>query len=189
MEWLALNFRSIESIIDSGGPVIYVILVVAFLLWLLILERYWFLFREHPKNLDYGLEIWIENHSIETISSSVPLKEQSNKTSSWYAQKVKNEIISILSLALHSHIRSIKTLIAICPLLGLLGTVIGMIEVFDVLAITGTGNARAMADSISRATIPTMAGMVVALSALYFSYDIERRSNTEAFRLKEDFQS
>ena len=68
----------------------------------------------------------------------------------------------------------IKTLIALCPLLGLLGTVTGMIEVFEIMAAVGTGNARAMASGISKATIPTMAGMVGALSGIYFNARLER---------------
>ncbi len=171
MDWAYQGFGSIDAIIEAGGPVIYLIFVIAFLLWLLILERYWFLIWEHPKNLSYCLNRW---------------KEQPNLN--WYAKKIRDELISTLYLSLNNRITSIKTLIALCPLLGLLGTVMGMIEVFDVLAITGTGNARAMADSISRATIPTMAGMVVALSGLYFSANIERRVKNESFRLKEDFQ-
>jgi biopolymer transport protein ExbB len=68
----------------------------------------------------------------------------------------------------------LATLIAICPLLGLLGTVTGMIQVFDVLSATGTGNARAMASGIAQATLPTMAGLVVALSGLYFRSRFQR---------------
>ena len=52
-------------------------------------------------------------------------------------------------------------------LLGLLGTVTGMISVFEVMAVSGTGNARSMAAGVSRATIPTMAGMVGALSGVF----------------------
>ena len=50
----------------------------------------------------------------------------------------------------------------------------GMIQVFDVLAATGTGNARAMASGIAQATLPTMAGLVVALSGLYFRSRFQR---------------
>jgi len=64
----------------------------------------------------------------------------------------------------------IKSLVAVCPLLGLLGTVTGMIEVFDVMAVMGTGSARAMASGISKATIPTMAGMVGALTGVFCHY-------------------
>ena len=61
----------------------------------------------------------------------------------------------------------IEALVVICPLLGLLGTVTGMIEVFFVMAITGGGDAKSMAGGVSKATIPTMAGMVGALSGIF----------------------
>jgi biopolymer transport protein ExbB len=79
-------------------------------------------------------------------------------------------------MALNQNISKIKVLVALCPLLGLLGTVTGMISVFDVMAMTGTGNARLMASGISMATIPTMAGMVAALSGLYFGSYFENKS-------------
>ena len=48
-----------------------------------------------------------------------------------------------------------------------LGTVTGMIEVFDIMAITGTGNARAMASGIARATLPTMTGLFISIVGLF----------------------
>ena len=60
-----------------------------------------------------------------------------------------------------------------CPLVGLLGTVTGMIEVFDVMAVQGSSNVKSMASGVSMATIPTMAGMVVALSGLLFEKRLE----------------
>ena len=80
-------------------------------------------------------------------------------------------------------------LIKLCPLLGLLGTVTGMIHVFDVMAVTGTGNARAMASGISLATIPTMAGMVIAIAGLYFSKIIEERVSDETHHLADLLQN
>jgi len=50
-----------------------------------------------------------------------------------------------------------------------------MIEVFDVLAVMGSGNPRAMSTGVAKATIPTMAGMTVALSGLYFRFDLNNR--------------
>ena len=73
----------------------------------------------------------------------------------------------------------IASLVALCPLLGLLGTVTGMIEVFDVMALTGSGNPRAMASGVAKATIPTMAGMVAALSGLIFSTQLQNKAKTE----------
>ncbi len=76
-------------------------------------------------------------------------------------------------------------MVAVCPLIGLLGTVTGMIEVFDVMAILGSGNARAMAAGVSKATIPTMAGMVAALSGVFMSTYIERKAKREGERLED----
>ena len=77
----------------------------------------------------------------------------------------------------------IRVLVALCPLLGLLGTVTGMIEVFDVMAVAGSGNAKAMAGGVSKATIPTMAGMVAALSGLILSARLEQFAADEGERL------
>jgi len=79
----------------------------------------------------------------------------------------------------------IKSLVAVCPLLGLLGTVTGMIEVFDVMAVMGTGSARAMASGISKATIPTMAGMVGALTGVFAITVLQRNARLKAVRLED----
>ena len=76
-------------------------------------------------------------------------------------------------------------LVATAPLLGLLGTVTGMIAVFDVMALTGTGNARLMASGISMATIPTMAGMVTALSGLYFGNLFESKAKVSMAKISD----
>lgn len=61
----------------------------------------------------------------------------------------------------------------------------GMVSVFDVMAVLGSGNARAMADGVSKATIPTMAGMVAALSGVFMSTWIERKAKRESERLED----
>lgn len=61
----------------------------------------------------------------------------------------------------------------------------GMIQVFDVMAYLGSGNPRAMADGVSAATIPTMAGMVIALIAIPFATQLERRYKTELHKLND----
>jgi biopolymer transport protein ExbB len=161
----------LQVLLEAGGPVMAAIMAVAVLMWLLILERYWYLFSEHPQRLDRYLQHW----------------HQQAACHHWQQDKMRMALISDLGLALRNHITTIKTLIAVCPLLGLLGTVMGMIDVFDVLAVMGTGNARAMASGISHATIPTMAGMVVALSGLFFSTALDRRARVETARVVDCF--
>ena len=89
--------------------------------------------------------------------------------------QIKNDEFYLLNLsALKSDYKSlvnkdfyiIQTLIALCPVLGLLGTVTGMIEVFDVVSFFGTGNARALASGITKATLPTMTGMAISIVGL-----------------------
>ena len=74
-----------------------------------------------------------------------------------------------------SNIKLLDGLIGMCPMIGLLGTVYGMIEVFEVLSFLGTGNPRAMSSGVAKATIPTMASMVITLFGLYFRQDISQR--------------
>ena len=78
----------------------------------------------------------------------------------------------------------ILTCITLCPFLGLLGTVTGMIQVFDAMATQG-GNARSMAAGVSAATIPTMSGMIASLSGIMGSTFIRNRINRESELLTE----
>ena len=162
MQWL-LDF------IAQGGPVLYGILLVCLLLWSLILERLYYFYFELPK---YALEV-TENWQAR------------NDKQSWTAQKIRSAWLSQHKQSAEKYLSTISILIAVCPLMGLLGTVTGMISVFDVLAITGTGNARAMANGISQATIPTMAGLVVALTGLYFNTRFKRLSSRAERKLAE----
>ena len=73
----------------------------------------------------------------------------------------------------------------ILPLLGLLGTVVGMIKVFDVMTFFGTGNARLMASGVSQATIPTMAGLVAAISGLYIANFLKRKADVEVAKVSD----
>jgi biopolymer transport protein ExbB len=86
--------------------------------------------------------------------------------------RIRQRILSEFSYEAHSGTHIVKVCVAVAPLFGLLGTVWGMISVFDVMANLGTGNARAMASGVSKSTLPTMAGMVVAVSGIYFAQSL-----------------
>ena len=78
---------------------------------------------------------------------------------------------------LERYLNTLGTVAAVAPLLGLLGTVVGMIRVFTEITVQGTGNANALAGGISEALITTAAGLVVAIPALvmhrYFTGKID----------------
>lgn len=160
-------YNSIQQFLNTGGNVLWVILWVSVCLWCLIIERLLFFKQVYPQLRQQWLEQW----EIRTDKGSQ------------HALFIRQCIISEAKITMQKTVSIIKMLIAICPLLGLLGTVTGMIHVFDIMAITGTGNARAMAAGVSQATIPTMAGMVIAIAGLYFSKLIEQRVHEETHHL------
>ena len=132
----------------------------------------WYFYRVHPEEKRRIIEAW----------------ETRADTTSWYAKRIREQMISETSVALKQNVGLIKALIAICPLLGLMGTVTGMVSVFDVMTFSGTGNARAMAAGVSKATVPTMAGMVAALSGVYFGTWLEHKAATETEKLEDLLQ-
>ena len=83
----------------------------------------------------------------------------------------------------------INTCVALAPLFGLLGTVTGMIEVFQVMAFTGGGDARSMAGGVSKATLPTMAGMTTALSGVFATIYLNAARNREESLIKETIKN
>ena len=146
-----MPFVSLLDFFDRGGPVIFILFVVAIIMITLLVERLIFFINDLKKLSDERV-------------SEVRECSLDNK---WVRNKIKLKNISILNSQSSKNLLMIQGLIALCPLLGLLGTVTGMIEVFDIMAITGTGNARAMASGIARATLPTMTGLFISIVGLF----------------------
>ena len=153
-------FIAIRSFFEAGGNVLWAILGVTILMWSLIIERFWYFRFVLPQNVR---EIQLEWHSR-------------SDTVSWNALRIRQLMISQLSIDVRRYISIIQVSMMLLPLLGLLGTVTGMIQVFNVMAIVGTSNARLMAGGVSAATIPTMAGLVAALSGFYLATYLQRRA-------------
>jgi biopolymer transport protein ExbB len=159
MQNLTNNLFNIQLLLESGGLVLWAILIASVVMWTMIIERYFFVYFIHPILINRALVTWQERADRQ----------------SWYAQKIRQGMISESSVSLKQYLMSIRTLIAALPMLGLLGTVDGMIQTFDVLTVFGTGNARGMAGGISVALITTMGGLLAALSGMYFSTQLEQR--------------
>ncbi len=155
---------------ELGGPILTLIGWVIFAMWALIFERMIY-FRTVLKNLKAEIRDTWEGRS---------------ERSSWNAHQIRDGLISQFSMSANTSVPVVQTLVALCPLLGLMGTVTGMIEVFDAMAFSGSGNARSMASGVSKATIPTMAGMVGALSGVFLVTILTRRVETEVETLEEE---
>ncbi len=154
---------------SKGGPVLVSVFFLSFFMWLLIIERYWFLYRVYPKRLEVIVEQW----------------QRRRERTSWFALKIRDGLLTELSIALKHNLIPIKTLTAILPLLGLLGTVTGMISIFEVLNVFGTSNARGMAEGISKALLPTTAGLVTSIAGLYVITDLNRRAKAKELIAKD----
>lgn len=172
MIWLYEAIGAIREFMVLGGNVLWGIMFALFLMWTFILERLWYFYRVYPARKASVLDSW----------------ESRADTTSWYARRIKEGMVSEASLELKQNVGLIKALIAVCPLLGLLGTVTGMIAVFDVMTYGAGGNARALAGGVSMATVPTMAGMVAALSGVYFGTWLEHKAQVETESLDDLLQ-
>ena len=157
-------YEAISRFMDQGGDVLWLIAALTFAMWMLIFERIWY-FRFDLK---------------EEIAGVITIWEERSERKSWSAQQIRRSMIAKITNGINKHTALISTMVALCPLLGLLGTVTGMIEVFNIMAVTGGGDAKSMAGGVSRATIPTMAGMVAALSGVFANTYVTRIATRES---------
>ena len=159
----------VSSFMNRGGPVLNVIAGLLLVKWSLVFERIWYLNTTHKKNVKNTLAAW----------------NARSDTKSWSAHHIRNMMISRISLDVRNTLPIIEVLVTICPLLGLIGTVTGMISVFFTMAVSGGGDAKSMAGGVSMATIPTMAGMVGAISGI-FAYNYLKGKIDRDLELLED---
>ena len=184
--------------LTAGGWFMLPLLICSVLLISIVIERIWFLQKRlvSPEGL---LRTFI-NHSKDqsiTIQQQDSYVESSSLgellvTAYRFKDKPRNivedkvvEASSNVRMKLERNLNMLGIIASISPLLGLLGTVTGMIEVFQVMAFNGGGDARAMAGGVSKATLPTMAGMVVALSGVFASIYLNSASERHTNNLRD----
>jgi len=160
MDGLAYVLR---QFMEQGGEVLWLIAALLFVMWTLIFERVWY------------LKFAWKNDAMQVIAKW----EGRSERKSWEASQIRTMLLSQASMQINQFLPMIKAMVALCPLLGLLGTVWGMIEVFNVMAVTGGGDAKSMAEGVQKATIPTMAGMVAALSGVFANTYVTRIAQRE----------
>ncbi|OGT33048.1 MAG: hypothetical protein A2W28_05835 [Gammaproteobacteria bacterium RBG_16_51_14] len=150
----------LSALFSQGGPVIPYILLLSVLMWVLILEHYWFIILQYPQLFARVQQEW--NRRAEYRSRT--------------ARRLRAQKIASLSLLARRTLLYIRILIQVLPLLGLLGTVSGLIHTFDAITLLGGNNRSGIAAGISEALVATLTGLVTALSGLYFSVSLESRS-------------
>jgi len=168
--WLDNAYEAVFRFMDMGGDVLWMIAVLLFVMWMLIFERAYYFYMDWRTDAGKAIAIW----------------EARSERKSWEAHQIRRMLIAQQKENINTFLPIIKTLVALCPLLGLLGTVTGMIEVFNIMAVTGGGDAKSMAGGVSRATVPTMAGMVAAISGVFANTYITRTAARESQFLEDN---
>ncbi|MFY0637016.1 MotA/TolQ/ExbB proton channel family protein [Maricaulis sp.] len=171
-----MDFQAVQTglqeFLERGGPVLVVIMATTFVMWAFILERFAYFYMAHDAMAKSAKREWNARAD----------------RNSWYAHAIRDQLISEVKSRCDQNVELVKTLVAVAPLFGLLGTVTGMVSVFDVMAISGSSDAQAMSAGVSRATIPTMAGMVASLSGLIFATQIELLAKRRVSKLADELE-
>lgn len=170
-EWILLPINALHQMRELGGPVVDWIFAASVVMWTLIAERWWYFNRVLPKEAGMLLHEW----------------QQRPEHSSWTAHQIRRAMISQLNSGMTSNMQVLRMMVPLCPLLGLLGTVSGMLNVFDSMAARGSADARSMATGVSEAMICTLTGLAVSISGLYPVYYFQNRTRLETELLADRF--
>ncbi|MDN5850340.1 MAG: MotA/TolQ/ExbB proton channel family protein [Nitrococcus sp.] len=155
--------RGLVELANDGGPFVVWIFAAGVLMWGLILDRVWYFFKVLPRQAAAVRGQW----------------EARDDHASWCARQIREAMISRLNGSMTNGLTVLAVLVPMSPLLGLMGTVTGMLEVFDSIALLGNADAQSMASGVSAAMICTMAGLAVSISGLYPVYYFRRRAARE----------
>jgi biopolymer transport protein ExbB len=152
-----------RELISDGGPYVTWIFLCGVLLWTLVLERVWYFTRVLPSQSRAAIATW----------------RQRTDHLSWCARQIRQATISRVNQEMNANLHLMRVLVPLAPLLGLIGTVSGMLEVFDSMALRGSADARTMASGVSQAMICTVTGLAVSITGLYPSYYFQSRVKRE----------
>jgi biopolymer transport protein ExbB len=160
---LASPLEAVSDLVAQGGPFVIWIFLCGLLMWTLVIERTWYFYRILPAESRQALATW----------------RARTDHRSWCAHQIRRAMISRLNTAMTANLLVLRTLVPLAPLLGLIGTVSGMLEVFDSMALRGSADARAMASGVSEAMICTLSGLAVSITGLYPNYYFQSRTRLE----------
>jgi biopolymer transport protein ExbB len=163
--------NGVVELVDDGGPFVGLIFAAGVLMWAIIAERYWFFARVLPQQARELQKAW----------------DAREEHTSWCARQIRQVMISRLNNAMNAGLPVMQVLVPMAPLLGLVGTVVGMLEVFDSMALRGNADARSMASGVSQAMICTMTGLAVSITGLYPVHYFRTRTARETELLADRF--
>ena len=176
------------ELVQAGGWLMVPILLCSVISAAICVERFWTLRATQivPKNLLVQVWNWIrsnemDNKKLRELRAGSPLGQilaagiSNHKRGRELMKESIEEVAGRVVHEMERYLNTLGTVAAVAPLLGLLGTVIGMIKVFTAIKLEGTGNAAVLAGGISEALITTAAGLSVAIPSLFFFRFFQRR--------------
>lgn len=187
------------EIVVAGGWVMAILVLCSIAVIAISVERYWTLNPEKiaPKNTLGQVWNWIKGNQLDgqklrelKQSSELGRILAAGLSNSRHGRDVmKDSIVEAASQVVHDmerYLGALGTIAAIAPLLGLLGTVLGMIKVFTAIVLQGAGNTSALAGGISEALITTAAGLCVAIPAMMLHRFYTRRVDTLVVTMEQE---
>ena len=187
------------EIVKAGGWLMLPIILCSIVAIAIVIERFWTLSaaRIAPRYTLGQVWTWIKNNELDSahlreLRLASPLGQilAAGLVNSKYGKAAMTvSIEQAASQVIHDlerYLSTLGTIAAITPLLGLLGTVIGMIDVFTQIMVQGTGNANALAGGISQALITTAAGLSVAIPTFMFHRMFMRRVDPLVMNLEQE---
>lgn len=183
----------------AGGILMWPLLACSLIVLAISAERYWTLNsgKIAPKTLLAQVWSWIKNNQLDAtklreLKQSSPLGQilAAGLSNSKHGREVmKDSVQEAANQVIHDlerYINVLGTIANIAPLVGLLGTVLGMIEVFNAIMIQGTGSTGALAGGISVALYTTVGGLVVAIPATISHKFFQRRIDSIVVTMEEE---
>ena len=171
LDFLLAPFNAVGALVDAGGPAVEWIFMSCILMWTITFERYHFFRYVLGPQARALLGQWESRRDHE----------------SWTARQIRKGMISRLNVAMTANLGVLKVLVPLCPLLGLVGTVAGMLEVFDAMALRGSADARTMASGVSQAMVCTMTGLAVSITGIYPVFYFTQKAKYETELLSDRF--
>lgn len=188
-----------QDIIIAGGWLMLPLILCSIAVIAISIERYWTLNPDKiaPKHQLAQVWAWIKNNQVNAerlrelkqsselgkiLAAGLSNSRSGRETMKDSIQETANQVIH----SMERYIGALGTIAAVSPLLGLLGTVLGMIKVFVAIELEGTGNAGALAGGIREALITTAAGLVVAIPAMIAHRFYIRRIDSLAVTMEQE---
>lgn len=183
---MAVGWYMLEDYLQRGGVIMLPLIAVSLVMWAMILYCLLQLLalrsggdlRHSATEIDQLSAAELALHSQQSGRATMRLIHRFSQRRTGHAELdryVVDELVAEVNATLDRGLTLIGVLAAVAPLLGLLGTVLGMINTFNTITLFGTGNARAMAGGISQALITTQTGLLIAIPGLYMRNFIQRR--------------